>query len=314
MENMNISIVCALRDMNSKERVISNIGGNAADEAVFVEGKNPSLQRNAGVAAARGGLIYFMDDDSIVPDGVLRKAAEQFEADSALAVLGGPELTPEGDSQLQKVFGYIFSSVFAAGSSAARYSSRGKRRESGEKELILCNMFVRKDVFLEYEGFNVKLYPNEENEFLIRVKEGGGRIIYDPELYIYRSKRKSFREFIKQCFGYGRGRAEQSVAAFDTGALVNFIPAFFVIYILSEIFLGAAEIFPMLLYAALNIGFSAGVAVKLKDISAGFLAAAGFLALHLSYGCGTLYGLYTGFNLKDKTVDDSIKIEVIALR
>jgi GT2 family glycosyltransferase len=311
---MNISVVCALRDMNAKERVIDNIGNNAADEAVFVEGRNPSLQRNAGVAAAKGGIIYFMDDDSMLPDGVLGKAAEQFEADPGLAVLGGPELTPEGDSKLQKVFGYIFSSVFAAGASAARYSSRGKRRESGEKELILCNMFVRKDVFLEYDGFNEKLYPNEENEFLNRVKEGGKRIIYDPGLYIYRSKRKSFGEFIKQCFGYGRGRAEQSVTAFDVGGLVNFIPAFFVIYILSEILLGAAEIFPMILYAALNIGFSIGASVKFKDVSSGFLAAAGFFALHLSYGCGTLYGLYTGFNLKDKRADDSIKTEVTVLR
>jgi GT2 family glycosyltransferase len=311
---MDISLVCALRNMEEKGKVTGNIAAGGAGEAVFVEGLNPSLQRNAGVAAAKGGIIYFIDDDSAVPAGVIERAAEQFAADPELAILGGPEITPDNSPVTQRVFGNIFASIFASGSSSARYTPKGKRRESGEKELILCNMFVRKDIFIEYGGFDEKLYPNEENEFLNRVKGAGKKIIYDPEIYVYRPKRKNFREFIKQCFNYGRGRAEQSVAAFDPSSLVNFIPAFFVIYLLSEIFLGAAEIFPMALYATLNIGFSASIALKLKNMTAGFLAAAGFLALHISYGCGTLYGLYTGFYLRDKVTNTRIKIEAVNLK
>ena len=70
----------------------------------------------------------------------------------------------------------------------------------------------------------------------------------------------------------------------------------------------------MALYAALNIGFSASIALKLKNMTAGFLAAAGFLALHISYGCGTLYGLYTGFYLRDKVTNTRIKIEAVNLK
>jgi cellulose synthase/poly-beta-1,6-N-acetylglucosamine synthase-like glycosyltransferase len=314
MDNMKVSFVCAVRDLAVKDEVLRNIKNSGADEIVFAAGKNPSLQRNAGVSAAGGGIIYFIDDDSMVPEGLIERAAAQFEADPELSVLGGPELNPETGSFLQKVFGAVFASPFASGASSARYAVKGKRRSSGEKELILCNMLVRRQDFFESGEFDEKLYPNEENDLLNRMKEAGKHIVYDPSIFIYRPKRKSFGDFIRQCFNYGRGRAEQSVTAFDTGALVNFIPAFFVMYILAEIFLGASEMLPLKIYAALDICFSASAAVKLKSVQAGFLAFAAFLVLHLAYGVGTIYGLYTGFGLKNKHIDSAVNVEVLNLK
>ena len=311
---MKVSFVCAVRDLSAKEEVLKNIKNSGADEIVFAAGNNPSLQRNAGVSGASGGIIYFIDDDSMVPEGLIGRAAAQFEADPELSVLGGPELNPETGSLLQRFFGAVFASVFASGASSARYAAKGKRRISGEKELILCNMSVRREDFFESGGFDEKLYPNEENELLNRMKGAGKNIVYDPSIFIYRPKRKSFVDFIRQCFNYGRGRAEQSVTAFDTGALVNFIPAFFVMYILAEIFLGASEMLPMIIYAALDICFSSAAALKLKSVQAGFMAFAAFLGLHLAYGCGAIYGLYTGFGLKNKHIDGAVNVEVLNLK
>ena len=41
---------------------------------ILARGRQPSVQRNAGLKAARGELIYFLDDDSMPEAGSLRRA------------------------------------------------------------------------------------------------------------------------------------------------------------------------------------------------------------------------------------------------
>src|ERR1051326_8267593 len=47
-------------------------------EILIARGKQPSVQRNAALRAARGELIYFLDDDSVPPSGNLRRAVPYF--------------------------------------------------------------------------------------------------------------------------------------------------------------------------------------------------------------------------------------------
>ena len=42
-------------------------------EIIVVRGKQPSVQRNTGLRAARGELVYFLDDDSEPPADALRR-------------------------------------------------------------------------------------------------------------------------------------------------------------------------------------------------------------------------------------------------
>ncbi len=304
-----ISIVSAVRSLADGEKVIKNLGANIGYEIILVEGKNPSYQRNCGVNEAAGDVIYFMDDDTVVPAGMLKAAEEIFSKDSGLAVLGGPELAPESDSLLQKVFGAAFASPWAAGKSSARYAKKGSRRQTDEKELILCNMFIRKTVFTEAGGFNEKLYPNEENELLSRFKDSGLSLVYDPDIFVYRSKRRDYPAFIKQCFNYGRGRAEQSAVRFKPEDVINFIPAFFVIYLFSELLFGAADFLPLLLYAAGTVYFSYVIFRQLKYLPSFFMSILSFFLLHVSYGAGSIYGIFTSFNLQNRNLSREIKIK-----
>src|SRR5262245_27584594 len=62
-------------------------------EILLARGKQPSVQRNAALRAARGDLIYFLDDDSVAEPGNLKRAIQHFN-DPSVKMVGGPNLCP----------------------------------------------------------------------------------------------------------------------------------------------------------------------------------------------------------------------------
>jgi len=271
-----------------------NQAGWASDrlELLVAEGTNPSQQRNEAVRLARGEIVYFLDDDSlVVPDAVER--LERHFADDTVVVVGGPSLTPETDSLLQKAIGAVLSSLLGAGGVRNRYRSVGETRETTERELILCNLAVRRDVFLTAGGLDERLYPNEENELLDRLRKDGGKLLHDPALSVERSQRESLAAFIRQMFRYGRGRAEQTRIAGMKG-LMPFVPMLFVLYLLSlPIVSSLYWMLPLVAYCCASCICSVRLALQYRQPLFLLLLSGLFPVLHISNGVG----LFAGFLL-----------------
>src|SRR5712671_91270 len=62
-------------------------------EIIIARGRQPSVQRNTALAAAKGEVIYFLDDDTSPAPANLRRAAESFK-DQQTKMVGGPNLCP----------------------------------------------------------------------------------------------------------------------------------------------------------------------------------------------------------------------------
>jgi hypothetical protein len=201
-------------------------------EIIVVRGRHPSVQRNTALKAARGELIYFLDDDSVAPPDNLRRAVTVF-ADPQVRMLGGPNLCPPDAPHLEQVFALVLASWLAFGPSRARYTKIGQSRPSSEKELILCNLMARKSALLELGGFDEALYPNEENALMDELQKRGGKLIYDPDFIVHRRPRRTLKSFAKMLMTYGRGRAEQFRQHPTFGSALNFIPPLFVVYLLT---------------------------------------------------------------------------------
>jgi len=307
-----ISIIVPTPDLTREAQILKNTV-NCGDEVIIVTGNNPSVQRNEGIKKAKGDILYFCDDDSVLSKDCFKKAKELFSKDKDIGIIGGPSLTPENDSMIQKTFGAALSSSFATGPSAARYKQKGKTRNTDEKELILCNMFIKKEVFENCGFFSEELYPNEENEFLNRAQSLKYKIIYSPEIYVKRPNRKNYFQFIKQCFNYGRGRAEQILFSFDLKDLVNTIPAFFTLYIILLLLSPpiSFKFIPFLIYLFFDFIFSLKSAKENKIFFLAPLVFFNIFLVHFFYGAGFITGLIRKTIFKKKKVSKEINIKII---
>jgi len=276
----------------------------------------PSMKRNAAIRAARGELIYFLDDDSVPLPGNLRRAVAHF-ADPKVQMVGGPNVCPADAPTIEQTFANVMGSWLAFGPSCARYRAVGKLRESSEKELISCNLVSRRDVLLEAGGFDESLYPNEENALMDAVLKRG-KLLYDPEMIVHRRPRSNFKSFAKMLFSYGGGRAQQFRLHPTAGSAINFVPPAFCLYLLVELILVPARVLPLwsliplALYLTAVLGQTAAVMMRTGFMSA--LRALPLLALtNILYGAGVLRGMFSRIaHVKPGGATD-IRLETVAV-
>lgn len=246
---------------------------------------------------ASGEILCFLDDDSMVSPGFLARIVCHF-ADPRVAVVGGPSLTPVTDTPLQRSFGIAFASQLGGGGMRNRYRQVGDVRATGDQELILCNLSFRRDTFLACDGFDERLFPNEENELMDRIRGGGGILIHDPGLAVHRSQRPTIAAFCRQLFSYGRGRGEQTVIS---GVIkpITLVPSLFLLYLLLLPLLQKPIYYlPLLCYllilaiATLREGF------RTRETGSVMLLPFVFILIHICYGYGMVRGLISPRFLK----------------
>lgn len=192
-------------------------------ELLVAEGLHPSRQRNVAVAEARAPWILFLDSDSQLQAGslpALLRAGQALQADG----VGGPNLPLHTEPFWGRVFQDVIGSWLGSMASRARYENVGVRRLSSEKELILCNLLVKRELFDAGAGFREDLYPNEENELFNRLQSQGRCLVYEPLAQVLRPRRHDLFAFSLQAFRYGRGRTQQMRANFFRSDLINLLP------------------------------------------------------------------------------------------
>lgn len=315
----NVTVLIAARPGQAEVKAVT--ASQALDyppdklEILVARGRQPSAQRNAGMKAARGEWIYFLDDDSMPARQNLRQAVGHFKRPE-VKMVGGPNVCPDDAPGLEKVFALVLAS-WALGPSRARYVPVGQVRATSEKELILCNLMARRDAMLELGGFNEALYPNEENALMDELQKRGGQLIYDPQFVVARRPRPSLKSFAKMLLTYGRGRAEQFRLHPTFGSALNFVPPLFVIYLAATaIGLGLAPgigrwlLPPLALYLVL-------VLVQAAVLAAGgpmarSLAAIPLIVLtHILYGFGFWRGLFTPLNTSPARTPPPVDLEFV---
>lgn len=255
-------------------------------------GKNPSANRNDGIKSADTEFVAFVNSHSEIPTGWADAIFHFFDTHPDIDIVGGPQLTSRNESTFARASSYALSSLFGGGELRQRYSKGRLNLNADERHLTSANLICRNGVF-EKVMFDERLWPGEDPKFIFDAIKAGFKTAYSPEIYVYHKRRESFKELSRQMFNYGFTRNKKEPLRQTIKKPLFLIPSLFVLYILVLpllLFLSTYFIIPLSLYVVLNLFFSAYEPLVNKDLKAIYLMPFIFIAIHLSYGVGFIYG------------------------
>jgi len=159
--------------------------------------------RNIGVKHSSGDYIVFTDADCIVDRDWLKSLIGEFK-DEKVASVGGPNVTPEDDTEFAKCVGVVLGLLSKPG---ARYAFNADRVLEVYHNPT-CNSAYRRGVFQEVGGFNPKLVTCDDEELDYRIREKGYKILFTPHARVYHYRRPTWKRFAKMAWNYGVGRGQ----------------------------------------------------------------------------------------------------------
>jgi cellulose synthase/poly-beta-1,6-N-acetylglucosamine synthase-like glycosyltransferase len=255
----------------------------------------PGEKRDIGIKKSAGEIVAFIDDDVFPKAGWLKTAVNIFGSDKNIGAACGPAVTPENDSFLRKVSGFIYSSFLGGGGYRYRYMPEKARFV---EDYPSCNLLVRRDVLEKVGGFNTEFWPGEDTVLCLKiVRDLKLKIAYDPDIFVYHHRREFFSGHIKQVKSYAMHRG-YFVKRFPETSLKAgyFVPSAFALYLVSfsyplifchkwlSVWSMPLELYVLLLFAD---------SIKTAGPAYAAPTMAGILLTHIYYGLYFLKGLFS---------------------
>lgn len=228
---------------SGREVVVVDNGPDAATEAAvrahprlrYVIEPRPGLScaRNAGIAAASGDVVIFVDDDVRPEPGWIEPLLRRF-AEPGVGVVCGLVLPETLETEAQIAFEYQLG-FGGMGVLPLRFDAgfvEGWRR--GVKVWRIgagANMAIRRRTALALGGFDERVGPGaaggcgDDSEFWHRVLFAGQSAIYEPLSVVRHQHRRDWPALDRQAYGYSFGHVVALFAQFardgDRGDLIR---------------------------------------------------------------------------------------------
>lgn len=168
--------------------------------------KGLGFNRNRGIAAAKGEVIVFVDDDCFPGPSWLQTLVAPINEGAADAVVGGARV------HAKTYIGRAISGLGFPGGGSIGFKKVFPVSSDGlTGSLVTCNAALRSDLTSEVGGFDETLSKGgEDTELGIRISKSGKRILHVPEAEIEHEPRETLAGFIR--WQMRRGRAKRQVA------------------------------------------------------------------------------------------------------
>ncbi|PYO89494.1 MAG: glycosyl transferase, partial [Gemmatimonadetes bacterium] len=152
--------------------------------------------RNAGLGAANGEIVAYIDDDAYPDPHWLRYLAATFMSTHHAGV-GGPNIAPPGD-------GWIAECVARAPGGPQHVLLSDEEAE----HIPGCNMAFRRTCLEAIGGFDPQFRTaGDDVDVCWRLQERGWTLGFQPAALVWHHRRNSARTYWSQQIGYGRAEA-----------------------------------------------------------------------------------------------------------
>jgi GT2 family glycosyltransferase len=270
-------------------------------------GSGPALKRGLAMRDAKGDFLVFVDDDAYPKKDILEFLDKDFQ-DERIAAVGGPAMTPQNDSFLQKVSGAVYLSKLSGGF-PERYAPIGKRRFISDWPTV--NLAIRKNVFESVGGFNSNFWPGEDTKLCLDIidkLDKKNMILYDPKVVVWHHRREGLLRHLKQIAGYGLHRGYFAKKYPKTSfKFPYFVPSFFFLFVVLCPIMG---IFAPIFFKLYAIGWAVYLLAMIKvifdikryqkEISVAFYSLVYIFLTHIVYGARFIQGFVFTGKLKSK--------------
>ena len=251
---------------------------------------------NLGIKRAAGEMIMRLDVHTTYDTNyisVLVRKLKELDADNVGCVCRTDVLSKTPKSLAIKA---VLSSRFGVGNSDFR---------TGVANVQMVDTVpfgcYKRNVFEKYGLFDERLVRNQDIEFNKRIVNGGGSIYLIPQALCTYFARDTFRTMARNSYSNGRWNTltVKITKRFSSLSFRHFVPMLFVLSLICplalmpiDVRLGLISAASLIAYTMLTLLMSAKISAQGKELKIKHLFAA-FVALHLSYGFGSLVGLFS---------------------
>ena len=179
-------------DNNSKDQsgeiIKSFIASNPVLSFIYYLETSQGLShaRNAGIALAKGKIICFIDDDAITGKDFLGEIISFFDKYPDAGAVGGKVIPRFVEGEPEWLSKYVRKVVSEIDFGHYIHVLTGRRYPFG------ANMSFRAEIFQKYGKFHPdlgrkgnSLMGGEEKDLFDRMKNGGEKIYYDPDIFVW---------------------------------------------------------------------------------------------------------------------------------
>ncbi len=291
------------RSEDNTKMVMERFSDSNSDEYISVDvlendKRSQAAGWNVALKNAVGDVIIRVDAHASIPDDFISKNIAVIESGENISGGSRPNIIVD-ETPMKQTLLLAESSMF--GSSAASYRRAGDRKKYVDS---LFHAAYRREVFENVGGFDESLGRTEDNEIHYRIRRAGYKFCFSPDIISYQQTRATLGKMLGQKYGNGKWIGLTLGVCPKCFSVFHFVPFCFVLAIIGCITLsviGAVYGMPVLsipLYALIILYISADIfmtvtaVIPAKKNLSNLLLPIIFPMLHISYGIGTLVGVF----------------------